>query len=354
MNRKKTRKIMVGSVPVGGDSPISVQTMTNTDTSDIEKTVEQIHELENCGCDIIRVAIPDQKSARALFEIKNRVSIPIIADIHFDYKLAVTAIEYGKADGIRINPGNIGRPDKIEIIVNKAKKYGIPIRIGINSGSLEKDLLKKYGQPNAEALVESAIKHIKMFELLNFKNIKVSLKSSDVITTIKAYKMLSEKVDYPLHLGITEAGTKYSGIIKSAIGIGTLLYEGIGDTIRVSLTDHPKEEIKAGVEILRALGLKKKGVEIISCPTCGRCKIDLIGIANEIQKKTSTIDQSLKVAVMGCIVNGPGEAREADIGAAGGNGVGVIFKKGKIIKKVKEDKIIEELMKEINQLLLNN
>ncbi len=345
---------MVGSVPVGGDSPISVQTMTNTDTSDIEKTVEQIHELENCGCDIIRVAIPDQKSARALFEIKNRVSIPIIADIHFDYKLAVTAIEYGKADGIRINPGNIGRPDKIEIIVNKAKKYGIPIRIGINSGSLEKDLLKKYGQPNAEALVESAIKHIKMFELLNFKNIKVSLKSSDVITTIKAYKMLSEKVDYPLHLGITEAGTKYSGIIKSAIGIGTLLYEGIGDTIRVSLTDHPKEEIKAGVEILRALGLKKKGVEIISCPTCGRCKIDLIGIANEIQKKTSTIDQSLKVAVMGCIVNGPGEAREADIGAAGGNGVGVIFKKGKIIKKVKEDKIIEELMKEINQLLLNN
>lgn len=345
---------MVGSVPVGGDSPISVQTMTNTDTSDIEKTVEQIHELENCGCDIIRVAIPDQKSARALFEIKNRVSIPIIADIHFDYKLAVTAIEYGKADGIRINPGNIGRPDKIEIIVNKAKKYGIPIRIGINSGSLEKDLLKKYGQPNAEALVESAIKHIKMFELLNFKNIKVSLKSSDVITTIKAYKMLSEKVDYPLHLGITEAGTKYSGIIKSAVGIGTLLYEGIGDTIRVSLTDHPKEEIKAGVEILRALGLKKKGVEIISCPTCGRCKIDLIGIANEIQKKTSTIDQSLKVAVMGCIVNGPGEAREADIGAAGGNGVGVIFKKGKIIKKVKEDKIIEELMKEINQLLLNN
>lgn len=345
---------MVGSVPVGGDSPISVQTMTNTDTSDIEKTVEQIHELENCGCDIIRVAIPDQKSARALFEIKNRVSIPIIADIHFDYKLAVTAIEYGKADGIRINPGNIGKPDKIEIIVNKAKKYGIPIRIGINSGSLEKDLLKKYGQPNAEALVESAIKHIKMFELLNFKNIKVSLKSSDVITTIKAYKMLSEKVDYPLHLGITEAGTKYSGIIKSAIGIGTLLYEGIGDTIRVSLTDHPKEEIKAGVEILRALGLKKKGVEIISCPTCGRCKIDLIGIANEIQKKTSTIDQSLKVAVMGCIVNGPGEAREADIGAAGGNGVGVIFKKGKIIKKVKEDKIIEELMKEINQLLLNN
>lgn len=345
---------MVGSVPVGGDSPISVQTMTNTDTSDIEKTVEQIHELENCGCDIIRVAIPDQKSARALFEIKNRVSIPIIADIHFDYKLAVTAIEYGKADGIRINPGNIGRPDKIEIIVNKAKKYGIPIRIGINSGSLEKDLLKKYGQPNAEALVESAIKHIKMFELLNFKNIKVSLKSSDVITTIKAYKMLSEKVDYPLHLGITEAGTKYSGIIKSAVGIGTLLYEGIGDTIRVSLTDHPKEEIKAGVEILRALGLRKKGVEIISCPTCGRCKIDLIGIANEIQKKTSTIDQSLKVAVMGCIVNGPGEAREADIGAAGGNGVGVIFKKGKIIKKVKEDKIIEELMKEINQLLLNN
>ncbi len=345
---------MVGSVPIGGNSPITVQTMTNTDTSDIEKTVEQIHELENYGCDIIRVAVPDEKSAKALYQIKKSISIPLIADIHFDYKLAVTAIEYGKADGIRINPGNIGKQDKIKIIVDTAKQYNIPIRIGVNSGSLSRDILQKYGESNAEALVESAIEYIKLFEYLDFEDIKVSIKSSDVTTTIKAYRMLSEKVDYPLHLGITEAGTKYSGIIKSAVGIGSLLSENIGDTIRVSLTDHPREELKAGIEILKALGLRKKGIEVISCPTCGRCRIDLIGIVNEIQKKTSDIDRSLKVAVMGCIVNGPGEAREADVGVAGGNGVGVIFRKGKIIKKVKEDMIIDELMKEINQLMYND
>ncbi|HHY13310.1 MAG TPA: flavodoxin-dependent (E)-4-hydroxy-3-methylbut-2-enyl-diphosphate synthase [Thermoanaerobacterales bacterium] len=352
MQRKPTRKISVGSVSVGGNSPISLQSMTSTYTHDINNTIKQIQELEGLGCDIIRVAIPDERSAKALCEIKKGISIPIIGDIHFDYKLAIMAIEQGRADGIRINPGNIGSLDKIKAILDKAKEYQIPVRIGINSGSLEKDILLEHGKANANALVESALKNIRIFEKLNFKNFKISIKSSEVLTTINAYKMLSDVVDYPLHLGITEAGTSFSGTIKSAVGIGALLSEGIGDTIRVSLTDHPREEIRVGLEILKALGLRKDGVEIISCPTCGRCNIDLVNIAKEVQKKTSTINKNIKIAIMGCVVNGPGEAKEADIGVAGGSGVGVIFKKGKIIKKIKEDEIVEELLKQIEKFAI--
>ncbi|NPV43005.1 MAG: flavodoxin-dependent (E)-4-hydroxy-3-methylbut-2-enyl-diphosphate synthase [Firmicutes bacterium] len=347
--RRKTRQIMLGKVPIGGHAPITVQTMTNTETSDVQKTIEQIRDVQQFGCDIIRVAVPDEQAAGAISHIKKAVSIPLVADIHFNYELALKAIDAG-ADGLRINPGNIGNIDKVEKVVKKAKNHKIPIRIGVNAGSLEKDILGKYKFPTAEGMVESALRHIRILEKLDFKEIKISLKSSDVMTTIRAYKLLADKVDYPFHLGITEAGTLWSGTIKSAVGLGSLLAQGIGDTIRVSLTGDPREEVKVGLEILKVLGLRKRGVEIISCPTCGRCKIDLIKIANEIQDKTSLIKYPIKIAVMGCVVNGPGEAKEADLGVTGGNGVGIIFKKGKVIKKVPEGLIVDELLKEIKNL----
>lgn len=348
--RKITREVKIGNKKIGGNNPILVQSMTNTDTHDIEKTIEQIRRLEAEGCDIIRVAVPDMEAAEAIKEIKKNINIPLVADIHFDYRLAIKSIENG-ADKIRINPGNIGREENIKKVVEIAKEKGIPIRIGVNSGSLEKEILHKYKGVTAEAVVESALKNVLILEKLGFYDIVISLKTTNVPLTIEAYKLASSKVDYPLHVGITEAGTIEAGTIKSAIGIGTLLYLGIGDTIRVSLTGDPVHEVRVGRQILRSLGLLKEGVEIISCPTCGRTKIDLIKLAEEVEKRTRNIKKPLKVAVMGCVVNGPGEAKEADIGIAGGVGEGVIFKKGKVYKKVKEEELVEELMKEIEKLL---
>lgn len=348
--RKITREVKIGNKKIGGNNPILVQSMTNTDTHDIEKTIEQIRRLEAEGCDIIRVAVPDMEAAEAIKEIKKNINIPLVADIHFDYRLAIKSIENG-ADKIRINPGNIGREENIKKVVEIAKEKGIPIRIGVNSGSLEKEILHKYKGVTAEAVVESALKNVLILEKLGFYDIVISLKTTNVPLTIEAYKLASSKVDYPLHVGITEAGTIEAGTIKSAIGIGTLLYLGIGDTIRVSLTGDPVHEVRVGRQILRSLGLLKEGVEIISCPTCGRTKIDLIKLAQEVEKRTRHIKKPLKVAVMGCVVNGPGEAKEADIGIAGGDGEGVIFKKGKVYKKVKEEELVEELMKEIEKLL---
>ncbi|MEQ6358603.1 flavodoxin-dependent (E)-4-hydroxy-3-methylbut-2-enyl-diphosphate synthase [Thermoanaerobacter thermohydrosulfuricus] len=348
--RKITREVKIGNKKIGGNNPILVQSMTNTDTHDIEKTIEQIKRLEAEGCDIIRVAVPDMEAAEAIKEIKKNINIPLVADIHFDYRLAIKSIENG-ADKIRINPGNIGREENIKKVVEIAKEKGIPIRIGVNSGSLEKEILHKYKGVTAEAVVESALKNVLILEKLGFYDIVISLKTTNVPLTIEAYKLASSKVDYPLHVGITEAGTIEAGTIKSAIGIGTLLYLGIGDTIRVSLTGDPVHEVRVGRQILRSLGLLKEGVEVISCPTCGRTKIDLIRLAEEVEKRTRNIKKPLKVAVMGCAVNGPGEAKEADIGIAGGDGEGVIFKKGKVYKKVKEEELVEELMKEIEKLL---
>ncbi|ADH60960.1 1-hydroxy-2-methyl-2-(E)-butenyl 4-diphosphate synthase [Thermoanaerobacter mathranii subsp. mathranii str. A3] len=348
--RKITREVKIGNKKIGGNNPILVQSMTNTDTHDIEKTIEQIRRLEAEGCDIIRVAVPDMEAAEAIKEIKKNINIPLVADIHFDYRLAIKSIENG-ADKIRINPGNIGREENIKKVVEIAKERGVPIRIGVNSGSLEKEILYKYKGITAEAVVESALKSVLILEKLGFYDIVISLKTPNVPLTIEAYKLASSKVDYPLHVGITEAGTIEAGTIKSAIGIGTLLYLGIGDTIRVSLTGDPVHEVRVGRQILRSLGLLKEGVEVISCPTCGRTKIDLIKLAQEVEKRTRHIKKPLKVAVMGCVVNGPGEAKEADIGIAGGDGEGVIFKKGKVYKKVKEEELIEELTKEIEKLL---
>jgi len=348
--RKITREVKVGNKKIGGNNPILVQSMTNTDTHDIEKTIEQIRRLEAEGCDIIRVAVPDMEAAEAIKEIKKNINIPLVADIHFDYRLAIKSIENG-VDKIRINPGNIGREENIKKVVEIAKERGVPIRIGVNSGSLEKEILYKYKGITAEAVVESALKSVLILEKLGFYDIVISLKTPNVPLTIEAYKLASSKVDYPLHVGITEAGTIEAGTIKSAIGIGTLLYLGIGDTIRVSLTGDPVHEVRVGRQILRSLGLLKEGVEVISCPTCGRTKIDLIKLAQEVEKRTRHIKKPLKVAVMGCVVNGPGEAKEADIGIAGGDGEGVIFKKGKVYKKVKEEELIEELTKEIEKLL---
>ncbi|KUJ91504.1 flavodoxin/ferredoxin-dependent (E)-4-hydroxy-3-methylbut-2-enyl-diphosphate synthase [Thermoanaerobacter mathranii] len=348
--RKITREVKIGNKKIGGNNPILVQSMTNTDTHDIEKTIEQIRRLEAEGCDIIRVAVPDMEAAEAIKEIKKNINIPLVADIHFDYRLAIKSIENG-VDKIRINPGNIGREENIKKVVEIAKERGIPIRIGVNSGSLEKEILYKYKGITAEAVVESALKSVLILEKLGFYDIVISLKTPNVPLTIEAYKLASSKVDYPLHVGITEAGTIEAGTIKSAIGIGTLLYLGIGDTIRVSLTGDPVHEVRVGRQILRSLGLLKEGVEVISCPTCGRTKIDLIKLAQEVEKRTRHIKKPLKVAVMGCVVNGPGEAKEADIGIAGGDGEGVIFKKGKVYKKVKEEELIEELTKEIEKLL---
>lgn len=349
MHRKKTRRIMVGNVPVGGDSPITVQSMTNTITKDIPSTVKQIKELEKEGCHIIRAAITDFDDAKAIGEIKKYISIPFIADIQFDYKLAIAAVENG-ADCLRINPGNIGSLQKVKEIVKCCKERGVPIRVGVNSGSIKKEFLEKYNGVNADSIVYSALEQIRLLEDMDFYDIKVSLKASDVSLTIEAYEKMAEMTDYPLHLGVTEAGPKLRGTIKSAIGIGTLLSKGIGDTIRVSLTGNPIEEVRVGREILRALGLLKEGIDIISCPTCGRTKIKLIELVEEAEKRLKNIKKPLKVAIMGCPVNGPGEAREADIGIAGGNGVGIIFKKGKVVKKVKEEYLMDELVKEISNL----
>ena len=349
MERRKTRKLRVGKVFVGGDSEITIQSMTNTDTRDAEKTLKQIRMLYNAGCQIIRCAVPDIKAAESLKEITKNSPIPVVADIHFDYRLALKAIENG-VDALRINPGNIGSEERVRLVAEAAKAKNIPIRIGVNSGSLEKDILERDGKVTAEGLVESALRHVRILEKLDFYDIVISIKSSDVKMMIEAYRLISEKCDYPLHLGVTESGTKERGTIKSSVGIGTLLAEGIGDTLRVSLTSDPIEEIKVAKEILRSLGLRKGGLEFVSCPTCGRTQIDLMGIANAVEKKLENINKDIKVAVMGCVVNGPGEAREADIGIAGGKGEGIIFKKGKVIKKVKEEELITELMKEIDAL----
>ena len=349
MIRKETRLVKVQNVSVGGNSPVTIQSMTNTDTRDSEKTLMQIRTLYNAGCEIIRCAVPDMEAAEALKIITSLSPIPVVADIHFDYKLALKSIENGVA-ALRINPGNIGSKDRVKMVAEAAKEKGIPIRIGVNSGSLEKDILERDGKPTAKGLVESALRHVKILEELDFHDIVISIKSSNVSMMIDAYRLMSEKCDYPLHLGVTESGTKFKGTIKSSVGIGTLLAEGIGDTIRVSLTSDPIEEIKVAKEILKAVGLRKEGLEFISCPTCGRTQINLIKIAEEVEKRLEGLNKNIKVAVMGCVVNGPGEAREADIGIAGGKGEGIIFKKGVIIKKVKEDELVAELMKEIEAL----
>lgn len=349
MIRKKTKKIKVGKIYIGGDSPISIQSMNNTDTRDIQSTINQIIDFEKAGCDITRCAVPDMEAAEALKEIIKGVNIPVIADIHFDYKLALKSIESGVA-ALRINPGNIGSIEKVNSVAKRAKEKNIPIRIGVNSGSLEKNILEKYGKVCPEALVESALKHVQILENVNFDDIVISIKSSNVTQMIESYRMISSKVDYPLHIGVTEAGTLWRGTIKSSIGIGTLISEGIGDTIRVSLTGDPVEEIKVGKEILKDLGHRNEGIEFISCPTCGRTQIDLIKLANEVEKRLSSVDKNIKIAIMGCIVNGPGEAREADIGIAGGKGEGLIFKKGKVLRKVKEENLIDELIKEVNNI----
>ncbi|MBU5488679.1 flavodoxin-dependent (E)-4-hydroxy-3-methylbut-2-enyl-diphosphate synthase [Clostridium sp. MSJ-8] len=349
MKRRKTRQVKVGNVYIGGEAEVVIQSMTNTDTKDVEKTIDQIKALYNAGCQVVRCAVLDEEAAESIKEITRLSPIPVVADIHFDYRLALKAIDNGVA-ALRINPGNIGSIDRVQKVVEKAKEKNIPIRIGVNSGSLEKHLLEKYGRPTAEALVESALGHVKILEDLDFHDIVISIKSSNVNMMIDSYRLIAEKCDYPLHLGVTEAGTEFKGTIKSSIGIGTLLAEGIGDTIRVSLTADPVREIVVAKEILKSLGLRKDGLEFISCPTCGRTKIDLIGIAQEVEKRLEGIDKDIKVAVMGCVVNGPGEAREADIGIAGGRGEGIIFKKGQIIKKCKEEDLVNELMKEIETL----
>lgn len=347
--RKQKRVINIGNVKIGGDNPIAIQSMCNTDTRDVKATVSQIIELENAGCEIIRVAIPDMTAAAAVFDIKKQIHIPLVVDIHFDYRLALECMKNG-ADKVRINPGNIGDRYRVRQVVEMAKERDIPIRIGVNGGSLDKVLLKKYGGITSDALVESAMEHVAILDELNFDNIVVSIKISDVTKMLDAYRKFNEMSDIPLHIGVTESGTLRGGTIKSSVGIGTLLAEGIGDTMRVSLTANPIEEIYAAYDIQKVLGLRKTGAEIISCPTCGRTQIDLIPMAEEIERHVRKLNKNIKIAVMGCAVNGPGEAREADIGVAGGNGEGLIFKKGEILRKVKESEIIDELMKEIDKL----
>lgn len=346
---KQTKKIKIGNIYIGGDSKIAVQSMTNTDTRDVDATIKQILKLEKEGCDIVRCAVPDMVAAEAIKGIMKGINIPLVADVHFDYRLALKSIENGVSK-LRINPGNIGSIDRIKLVADAANEKGIPIRIGVNSGSLEKDILQKYGHVCAQALVESALRHVKILEDLNFYDMVISIKSSDVVMMIESYKILSGKVDYPLHLGVTEAGTTWRGTIKSSIGIGSLLAEGIGDTIRVSLTGDVVDEVKVGREILKSLGYIDDGIKFVSCPTCGRTQIDLIKIANEVEERLKLCTKNIKIAIMGCTVNGPGEAKEADIGIAGGNGVGLIFKKGEIIKTVKEEDLVEELIHEINKL----
>lgn len=339
-----TKKIKVGNIFIGGDSDVIIQSMTNTNTADVEATVKQIKELEAAGCELVRVTVNNPEAAQAVKEIKSRIDIPLAADIHFDYKLALAAMDNG-IDKLRINPGNIGSDDKVALVVEKAKEYSVPIRIGVNAGSLEKGILEKYGSPCAEAMVESGLYHVRLLEKFGFEDIIISLKSSNVKMMVKAYRMMKNEVDYPLHLGVTEAGTAFQGTIKSSIGIGGLLLDDIGDTIRVSLTEDPVEEIKVAREILKVLGLREEGAEIISCPTCGRTEIDLINLAKSVEKEFGSFEKKIKIAVMGCVVNGPGEAKEADYGVAGGKGIGVLFKKGEIIKQVKENEILPELRK---------
>ena len=348
MTRRKTTQIAVGKVKIGSNSPISVQSMTNTDTADVKATVKQIKALEKAGCELVRAAVPNMEAAEAVGKIKKSIDIPLIADIHFDYRLALKVIDKG-IGGLRLNPGNIGNKERIETVVKAAKDKKIPIRIGVNAGSLEKDILERYSHPTAEAMVESALRHIRILEDLDFHEIKISLKASDVWKTIQAYRLLAKKVDYPFHIGITEAGTIFSGTIKSAAGLGILLSEGIGDTLRVSLTGDPVEEVRVGWEILKAMKLRERGVNIISCPTCGRIKLDIITLANEIEKRLSHITKPINIAVMGCVVNGPGEAVESDIGIAGGDGVGLLYIKGKPAKKVKEEDIVEAIVREVEK-----
>ena len=348
-NRRKTRVVKFAEQPVGGDAPVSVQSMCNTKTENVEATVRQIKELEAVGCEIIRVAVPDKKAAQVLSKIKEKINIPLVADIHFNYQLALMAVENG-VDALRINPGNIGSDDRVKKVALACKNNKIPIRVGSNSGSIEKELLEKYGGPTAEAMVESALRNVKILEENNFEQIVISLKSSHISTTLEAYKLMAEKVNYPFHIGITESGTPWRGTIKSAAGISSLLTQGFGDTLRVSLTGDPVEEVRVGWQILKALEIRKKGVEIVSCPTCGRTNIDLIALAEKVEKELMKIDKDITVAVMGCAVNGPGEAKEADIGVAGGIEEGLIFKSGKIIKKVKEDQLLEELLREIKKI----
>lgn len=347
--RKKTKVIKVGNVLIGGDNPISIQSMTNTLTKDIVSTINQIKKLEDAGCDIIRSAITDLEDAKAIKEIKRQINIPIIADIQYDYRLALESIKYG-TDGLRLNPGNIGSLDKVKEVVKACKENNISIRVGVNAGSLKKEFLEKYNGVNEDSMVYSALEQIRLLEDMDFYDIKISLKASNVPLTIKAYEKMSNMVDYPLHLGITEAGPIWRGTVKSSVGIGALLSMGIGDTVRISLTGDPVEEVKVGREILKSLNLLNEGIEIISCPTCGRTNIDLINIVEEAEKRLEGINKHIKVAIMGCAVNGPGEAREADIGIAGGKGEGLIFRKGEIIKKVREENLLDELLKEIEKL----
>ncbi|HKJ14883.1 MAG: flavodoxin-dependent (E)-4-hydroxy-3-methylbut-2-enyl-diphosphate synthase [Desulfobulbaceae bacterium] len=349
IKRRKTRAIKIGTVPVGGNAPITVQSMTNTDTRKVEETVAQIRRLEGAGCEIIRVAVVDMEAATAIRSIRDQIHIPLIADIHFDHRLAVASMENG-AQAIRINPGNIGGAKKLAKIVDAAKTHAVPIRVGVNSGSLEKDLLKKHGHPTPAALTESALRNVELLENQGFCEIKISIKSSDPLTTVEAYRQLASSCDYPFHLGVTEAGGLIAGTVKSSVALGILLYEGIGDTFRISLTRDPVEEVRVGYEILRSLNIRHRGPELISCPTCGRCQVNLFSLADEVEHHIQTIKTPLKIAVMGCVVNGPGEAKEADIGVAGGKGVGIIFKKGKLFKKVAENELLEVFLKELDTM----
>lgn len=347
MYREHTKIVKIGDRIIGGSNPVLIQSMTNTPTEDVKKTVAQIKRLEKAGCEIIRCTVPTMEAAKAVKEIKNRISIPLVADIHFDYRMAIAAMENG-ADKIRINPGNIGSKEKVYAVVKEARDRQIPIRVGVNSGSLEKELVEKYGGVTAEGIVESALSKVHMIEDMGYDNLVVSIKSSDVLMCIKAHEILAEKTNYPLHVGITESGTVWSGNIKSGIGLGVILYEGIGDTIRVSLSGDPVEEIRTAKLLLRTLGLRKGGVEVVSCPTCGRTKIDLIGLANQVEEMVADYPLDIKVAVMGCVVNGPGEAKEADLGIAGGIGEGILIKKGEVVKKIPETEFLSTLRYELD------
>ncbi|AIG27576.1 flavodoxin-dependent (E)-4-hydroxy-3-methylbut-2-enyl-diphosphate synthase [Brevibacillus sp. 7WMA2] len=348
--REETKPVFVGGVQIGGQKSVVIQSMTTADTRDVEATLKQIEQLHEAGCQIVRLAVVNEDAAKAIKQIKERSPLPLVADIHFDYRLALTALESG-IDKIRINPGNIGNRKRTQAVVDACRERNVPIRIGVNSGSVERRLIDKYGYPSPEAIVESAMNHVEILEDLNYDNITISLKSSDVPTMIQTYSLMAERRPYPLHVGVTEAGTQFSGSIKSAVGIGTVLSMGIGDTIRVSLTADPVEEIKVAKQILRSLDIVNNDPVVIACPSCGRCAIDLIGLATKVEDAVSTLKKPLKVAVMGCAVNGPGEAREADVGVAGGNGEGLIFRNGEIVRKVKEDELFEELMKEINTIM---
>jgi (E)-4-hydroxy-3-methylbut-2-enyl-diphosphate synthase len=348
--RKKTRQVALGSVKIGWGSPVVVQSMCNTDTRDVQATLGQIRRLEQAGCEIVRLAVPDEDAAKVLGRIRKDSPVPIVADIHFSHALALEAVKQG-VDGLRINPGNIGGREKVSEVVRACKERKVPIRIGVNAGSLEKHLLEKFGHPTAEAIVESAFGHIRILEDLDYREIKVSLKASDVLTTVEAYRIFSQRSDYPVHIGISEAGTLFSGSIKSSVGLGILLSDGIGDTMRVSLTADPVEEVRVAYEILKALKVRQRGVNIISCPTCGRTEIDIIGLAQEVERRLGHITEPLTVAVMGCVVNGPGEAREADVGIAGGKGTGLLFKQGEIVRKFEEKELADVLVKEVEQIV---